>query len=548
MKYISIAANTLLIAISSSYGCLPAFGESGKHSTQPFGFVTAIRPEGTAEWSHQEKTNQKLTVKLGNVFAVKLEDQKPISAEEAARIKYFIASLAQIDHPDFGISPMMSGHAFTPIAGAEEAGAMLLANPQLKPFESVRKLVELGPRALPFLLDALEDNTPTKLTIKHEIHFGGMWFSDEMWGNPLNVAEQNAISAMHKAYESHQNLKTYTVTIGDVCFMIVGQITGRDYEAARYQPTALIMLNSPTHHTAIAKAFRTIWASKDPAQHLLDSLLLDYATEGIFNGSSLDGWYEGSNLQIEAAMRLLYYFPRQSASMIAEHLRHLKVDGYEPGARSGHTPDDLNAWMRQVAANGVRADQFVKAVAWCQEPAIRDALLGIFQQTTDPDILVGALPGIGPEYNAIVRARLETFLNKLPATEMGPFGDGYHLLTALGQRFGEKAKPIFQRYMQNASLQRCRTMCHVFRETCGHWDIDLLAPLLIDKRAAEGWTYAVYPYKNEPRLPIRICDEAAETISMNHTNMPFQMEGNHDNLDRQIAAMRAQIQRSQRPH
>jgi hypothetical protein len=63
-----------------------------------------------------------------------------------------------------------------------------------------------------------------------------------------------------------------------------------------------------------------LWSSKDPAKKLLDSLLLDYATEGRFNGKSLDGWDEESNYQIEAAVRLLYYFPKETAPLIAARL------------------------------------------------------------------------------------------------------------------------------------------------------------------------------------------------------------------------------------
>jgi len=63
----------------------------------------------------------------------------------------------------------------------------------------------------------------------------------------------------------------------------------------------------------------------------------------------------------------------------------------------------------------------------------------------------------------------------------------------------------------------------------------------LDDKRTFGWNYAVNPKENEPRLPIRVCDEAAETLSMNSKGLKFVMEGSHDNLDRQIAVMRQKI-------
>ncbi len=84
-------------------------------------------------------------------------------------------------------------------------------------------------------------------------------------------------------------------------------------------------------------------------------------------------------------------------------------------------------------------------------------------------------------------------------------------------------------------------MCRVLAKVHGEWSIDLLSPLLLDTRPAEGWTYAVVPGKNEPRLPIRICDEAAETISKNFPRLTFKMAGTHKELDQQVQVMRERI-------
>jgi hypothetical protein len=80
----------------------------------------------------------------------------------------------------------------------------------------------------------------------------------------------------------------------------------------------------------------------------------------------------------------------------------------------------------------------------------------------------------------------------------------------------------------------------VLREVRVSWGKDLLHPILVDKRTW-GWTYAVKPGKNEPRRPIRVCDEAAVTLSRNHAELKFIQSGEHADLDKQIAAIRAQL-------
>jgi hypothetical protein len=467
-------------------------------------------------------------VEVRGVDFIKLEPKAPLGEAEDARISSLIRNLTKIESPDFGLSPTLSGEAFAPVPAARKAGAFLMTDHQIKQSEDFAELVRLGPRALPLLVKALDDQTPTKLVMKHDHGFGGMWFARELRGNPGNEAEQKVLGTAPNQEHAfpRDSLSTFTVKIGDVCFVIIGQIVGRSYQAVRYQPTACIIINSPTQNTNLAQQVRSIWSSADPAQHLLNSLLLDYASRGVFNGRSLDGWDVGSSLQIGASMRLLYYYPQQTTNLIAERLRGLDVRKYD---------------MKREVTNGVRTGDFIKAVVWSTEPAIRAELQRIFRTTTDSEILRTTVIAMDPSNATESRRRLEELILNLPETEPGPFGEGYELMVTLGQQFGPEVRPAFERYMQNASLQRRRSMCRVLAKVRGDWSIDLLAPLLQDTRPAEGWTYAVVPGQNEPRLPIRICDEAAQTIAQNFPRLAFKMAGEHRDLDRQINVIRDQI-------
>lgn len=481
-------------------------------------------------------------VKQGVLPEVKLRSSVATSAEEVVRIKRHIANLANIEKPDFGLSGTMGGMAFAPVAGSEKAtGGMLLTDHQLQRSDDLRQLVALGPRALPFLLEALDDKTPTKLRHTHDGGFGGMFLCSEMGSNPTNSIEQKALASLPKpeiGFSSGRPITDYTVKVGDVCFVIIGQIVGRAYLTVRYQPTAIIIINSPVEDKKLAKAVRYIWSGTNATQRLFESLRFDYATEGVFNGELLDGWDIGSSLQCQAAMRMLYYFPQETSQLLAERLARLDVRKQS---------QDRTHWTDSYLTNGVRAEEFIKAVAWSDAPPIRRELLDILRRTTDPGLLLPALTGFDAHGGGgLVSKRVTGMIAQLPADEGGPFGHGYYLLVALAERLDlESTKAAFTRYLQNASLQRWRTMAHVLRQVRSQSAVEFLSPALKDKREF-GWDYALVPGHNEPRRPIRVCDEAAETISLRQPDLPFKLEGEHEHLDRQIAAMRARIEAAPR--
>jgi hypothetical protein len=296
-----------------------------------------------------------------------------------------------------------------------------------------------------------------------------MWHAAELRVNPVNPAEKatrrkRVGGPPEKEGIGERLVKSYTVKVGDVCFVVIGQIVGRGYQAVRYQPTACIVLNSPAHDPKLCAEVRAIWKSKDPREQLFDSLRTDYATEGVFNGTSLDGWSRGSDLQCGAALRLLYYFPKEAASLVADRLDKLDVG-----------KDREDSWISRYIANRVRPNSFVESVAWSKDAAVRASLVALFKRADDVDALLAALPAV--EDVDLIRGRLEPLVATLPADETGPYGHGFHMLVALGQRTPDIAKAVFERYLRNASPQRCHTVCLVLRQLQASWDADLLGPV-----------------------------------------------------------------------
>jgi len=445
----------------------------------------------------------------------------------ATRIESLIRNLANIEHPYVGLSSTLSGEAFAPLHAVRPM-EILMTDHNIKESADLVELVKLGPKALPYLLDALDDQTPTKLMIKHDSFIGAMWFANELSGNPSNPWEKAILPTQPKPREEMfkesftNRISSYPIKVGDVCFVIIGQIVGRPYLAVRYQMTLCTVIISPTHDTNLAWEVRSIWSSNNPVQHLLDSLLLDYDAKR--DGQRL----EGSSFQISAATRLLYYYPQQTTNLIAERLRNLDVRG---------------SFLKRDLAKGMATTEFIKAVYWSKEPAILAELQRIFRISDDADILAATVVVKDTSNSNVFRKRLETLISRLPKEENQTFTEGYTLLLTLGQYFGAEVRPAFESYMRKAGFQRRRDMCHVLSEAKGEWSVDLLASVLEDTRPSEGWSYSVVPNQDEPRLPIRLCDEAAETISKNFPRLSFKMEGTHSDLDRQIQKMREQIAR-----
>jgi hypothetical protein len=487
--------------------------------------------------------------------------ETPASAAEAREIKALIRSLAQVNAPDIGFSSTMEGDAFPPVPGVDYWGGWTSAPHNLKRAKSLTKLVAFGPKALPFLLDSLTDKTPTKLTLELPHYSSGRGsmkgkalsrivtlvclqvpgFMDpgrEIPSNPMNREEarifkkakvpQQADGSSRLGIVSSGELKAdfikdykYRVTVGDLCFVAIGQITNRTYRAARYQPTGGVIVNSAAHDAKIAEVVRSVWAGKDPRRRLFESLLIDFHTRG---GDQRGG---SERLQIGAAIRLLYYFPKEAGPVVARRLRGLEVtEEQDPDSREG------------FERNGIWADELLKAVTFSSHPQIRRELLGIFRRTIDSEIALAALPGIPKKYNAEVLAKLRLFLKALPQEEEDWHGQGYHLLEAVGTRFPDRAAALIRGYVKGGSSQRRTTLCRVLREKwAGALALDFLPSLLRDKAEAFGETYSVKPGQYKPLLPRRICDEAALTLTRHLKGVSFKLEGTHANLDRQIQAI-----------
>jgi hypothetical protein len=108
------------------------------------------------------------------------------------------------------------------------------------------------------------------------------------------------------------------VKVGDVCFVLIGQIVNRNLIAIRYQPSGGLVINSPIESPALVEWVKKDWGSLDERSHTA-SLLAD-----IRDGET---WSVGS-----AMTRLRFYYRDAYASLRGEDLK--KREAFEAAERT----------------------------------------------------------------------------------------------------------------------------------------------------------------------------------------------------------------------
>jgi hypothetical protein len=284
------------------------------------------------------------------------------SAQAAPPPDQLIDQLAQIDCNGPGLYEYQPYTDFWAVLDDPEPQLHLKApRPDCIP-EAMRTLVRLGPQALPALVRHIADPRLTGLKIGEKqdpnvSHLGGQFFTEEydprahafhVYSLPWAFVEEPAcVGATCLSPPVFD--EPYTIRVGDVCFVLVGQIVNRYLIAAHYQMTARVHVNSPVETPALAAKVRADWAGVD-ADGLRASLLADLRTQlrpappeysrkfrhGLRNrspnymqieASALQGLYAG------ALRRLRFYYPDEYAALRGADLR--KRLAFERAERRG---------------------------------------------------------------------------------------------------------------------------------------------------------------------------------------------------------------------
>jgi len=155
-------------------------------------------------------------------------------------------------------------------APAKFAGGVLGSKPPAV-FGPMKELVKRGPKALPLLLKHIDDQRPTRLVIKMEGVIMWARFTNRYNNRP------RGIDPSFKNVEEDGDLP-YVVKVGDVCLVILGQITNRPQVGVRYAPTGGVEVCSIARFPEIPREARADWNRVSPEQlyaHFVADLLAE---------------------------------------------------------------------------------------------------------------------------------------------------------------------------------------------------------------------------------------------------------------------------------
>ncbi len=230
-----------------------------------------------------------------------------------ANVERLIDDLCDLDMIAVGLHPTASATAF--LAADDDArfsgGVLGSQAPTANP--AMSRIVQLGVDAIPTLISHLGDKRPTKLTVGDQFPITTRWFDDEYDPRDRNEQKDSKPSNFLNNMLERGFSGKYVVKIGDVCFVLIGQIVNRNLLAVRYQPSGCMVVNSPIESPDLIVNIRRDWCNLTKQQHM-ESLMSDR--------DHANGAWDGK----PALVRIRYYYPDALATIESEPLKKKIAD------------------------------------------------------------------------------------------------------------------------------------------------------------------------------------------------------------------------------
>ncbi len=236
------------------------------------------------------------------------QNDKPAPALEP-----LIDQLANVAQGGFGYSAGFSGTQFLPVADSGEWRMGLLGSAPPQPSEAMLLLVKGGAESIPLLVKHLDDKRPTKIKPMSGMMWMG-WNDEYDYNRRTKHEAPKGVNRDTFGEENHPD--QHQITVGDLCFVALGQIVNRQFSAVRYQPTGGLVINSPSYSKALLAAARGDYEGMDAAKHR-QQLIDDFTkpdSEDCRNG---------------AAMRLAYYYPETLDDLVLQQLKTPTFDVFK---------------------------------------------------------------------------------------------------------------------------------------------------------------------------------------------------------------------------
>ncbi len=240
----------------------------------------------------------------------------PAYCEEAPRIsgdaEVLINRLTEVSELGYGYSTLFSGSQFLPQADADEVHTLVLGSQRPTKSSTIEAIVRQGVIAVPSLLKHLDDDRKTQI----EPVKGMMWmsFADEYDFNQ-RVRKQSPEGVNRDTFGEKQP-STHQITVGDLCYVALGQILNRRLSATRYQPSGGLVVSSPTYSKRLCAVVREDWQGLTEEKHR-QSLIHDFLTP------------DNEDRRIGAYRRLAFYYPKSVEPLVLKQLSVPTSDVFE---------------------------------------------------------------------------------------------------------------------------------------------------------------------------------------------------------------------------
>jgi len=226
-----------------------------------------------------------------------------------------IDALTAIEKMGIGYTPTYNDSLFFFLANDkpedfDESFPDLVAPPQ-----ALRSLVSRGTAALPALLAHLDDKRLSRVQFTTQCDWakrdsieadGGTWCAAGLaLGSNYDPRRPKPDRRVHNM-QSEINIESHTVTVGDLCYVAVGQIVNRNLNVVGYTGSNTGVINSPTSRRELVESARDDWGGLSAGEHI-ESLAAD-AISGCRDRYPID------------AIKRLCFYDRQAAEQVFHRL------------------------------------------------------------------------------------------------------------------------------------------------------------------------------------------------------------------------------------
>lgn len=227
-------------------------------------------------------------------------------------VESLINKLVEISKPGYGYSPTFSGTEFLPYANTGQESTFLLGGFKPVRSETLRKIVEQGVDAVPALIKHIGDDRKIKMTSVQGISVTE--FTDQYDFNRRTRKEIPREVNRDWFDDNKDHPDRHSLTVGDLCFVALGQIVNRRYAAVRYVPSGIVAVSSPTYSRRLRENLIQDWKGLTRKQHI-QLLVQDFEKP------------DDGRRMYDAYLRLSYYYPEVVSPLVIKDLEQPTYDG-----------------------------------------------------------------------------------------------------------------------------------------------------------------------------------------------------------------------------